>query len=197
MLGILRERYQKAVAPVGGTLAKTGISPNFITFLSLLFAMVSGYAYSMHFPLGGVFMIILTGILDMLDGAVARAAGKITKFGATFDHVLDRYAELFIVFGMVFGGYISWVLGFFALFGMLMASFTRAKAESVGGLASVTVGIAERQEKLLILILGSFLVWIFPFSEVLNYAAILVGVLSHITVAQRLHFTWIQTRGYK
>jgi phosphatidylglycerophosphate synthase len=76
---------------------------------------------------------------------------------------------------------------------MLMASFTRAKAESVGGLKACTVGIAERQEKLLIIIGGSFL--LFVYSQSLNYAIIIVGILSHITVLQRLHYTWVQTGG--
>jgi CDP-diacylglycerol--glycerol-3-phosphate 3-phosphatidyltransferase/archaetidylinositol phosphate synthase len=94
------------------------------------------------------------------------------------------------VIGIVYSGYTDWILGFFALFGMLMASFTRAKAESVGGLQSCTVGIAERQEKLLLLIFSSFLVPFF--SKALNYAVILVAVLSHITVIQRLHYTLVQ-----
>lgn len=205
MFGRLREKYQKTIAPVGATLAKTGLSPNTITVLSLLVAIFSGYAYSIKIPIGGAMLIVLTGVFDMLDGAVARATGRVTMFGSTFDHVLDRYVEFFIVFGIILGGYIGWISGFFALFGMLMASFTRAKAESVGGLKSCTVGIAERQEKLLILILGSILAAIptdlvksigpFVFSEALDYAAILVGILSHITVVQRLHYTWIQTGG--
>ncbi len=193
MFGRLREKYQKTIAPVGATFAKIGISPNVMTILSVLAAAASGYAYATRQPVYGATLIILTGVLDMFDGAIARAANKATRFGATFDHVLDRYAEFFIVVGMVYGGYSGWVWGFFALFGMLMASFTRAKAESVGGLKSCTVGIAERQEKLLLLIGGSILVGVF--SEALNYALILVGILSHITVIQRLHYTLTQTGG--
>jgi phosphatidylglycerophosphate synthase len=75
---------------------------------------------------------------------------------------------------------------------MVMASFTRAKAESVGGLKQCTVGIAERQEKLIILLIGSFLQ---PFvTGALMVAVIVVGVLSHITVVQRLHYTFKETR---
>jgi len=74
----------------------------------------------------------------------------------------------------------------------LMASFTRAKAESVGGLKSCTVGIAERQEKLIIIIAGSLLT--LYFTQALLYAIIVVGIISHFTVAQRLEYTWKQTR---
>ncbi len=193
MFGRLREKYQKTIVPVGNALAKTGLSPNTLTFLSLLIATASSYAYSIRLFLGGALLMVLTGVFDMLDGAVARATGKVSRFGATFDHVLDRYVEFFIMLGMIFGGYVDWISGFFALFGMLMASFTRAKAESVGGLKNCTVGVAERQEKLLLLILGSILIMVF--SEALKYSVILVGVLSHITVVQRLHYTWAQTGG--
>jgi CDP-diacylglycerol--glycerol-3-phosphate 3-phosphatidyltransferase/archaetidylinositol phosphate synthase len=193
MLGKLRERYQRVISPIGKVLAKVGISPNAMTFTSLLVAALSGYVYALKKPVEGAVLIILTGIVDMLDGAIARSNARVTRFGATFDHVIDRYAEFFIVLGIACAGYAHWVYGFFTLFGMLMASFTRAKAESVGGLKSCTVGIAERQEKLLLLIVGSLLLPFFP--EVLEYAVILVGVLSHITVFQRLHYTWVQTGG--
>ena len=193
MLGKLREKYQKAIAPVGKTLAKFGFSPNSMTITSLFVAIISGYVYTLRMPTEAALLIILTGVIDMFDGAIARTTGRVTNFGATFDHVVDRYAEFFVIIGIIYAGYTSWISGFFTLFGMLMASFTRAKAESVGGLKSCTVGIAERQEKLLLIIGGSLLLFMFPQS--LNYAIIIVGILSHITVLQRLHYTWVQTGG--
>jgi len=179
--------------PVGQVLASAQVSPNLLTMLSVLVAVTAGYMYSQKRLVEGVALILLSAFVDMLDGAVARASGRVTRFGATFDHVLDRYAEAFMVVGMILGGYVGWELGFFALFGMVMASFTRAKAESVGGLRSCTIGIAERQEKLLLFIAGSLATYLyFP---ALAYATFLVGVLSNITVVQRLHYTWVQTGG--
>ena len=193
MLGKLRERYQKAIAPLGKTLAKFGFSPNSMTISSLFVAIASAYTYTLRMPLMAALLIILMGVIDMFDGAIARTTCRVTKFGATLDHVIDRYAEFFIVIGITYAGYTTWISGFFTLFGMLMASFTRAKAESVGGLKACTIGIAERQEKLLLIIGGSLLLLVF--SQALNYAIIIVGILSHITVLQRLHYTWIQTGG--
>lgn len=193
MLGRLRAKYERAMAPLGQALAGVGFSPNFMTALSLVLAIVSAYVYAAGKPLFGALLIVFTGVLDMFDGAIARAIGKTTRFGTTLDHVTDRYAEFFILFGMIWGGYAPWFWGLFALFGMLMASFTRAKAESVGGLESCTVGIAERQEKLTILIGGSVLNMFV--NDALGYAVILVGILSHITVFQRLHYTWTKTGG--
>ena len=193
MLGRLRAKYERTVAPVGRVLADAGLSPNTMTVASLCVAIASAYVYAMDMAPWGALLIVATGVFDMFDGAIARATGQTSRFGATLDHVTDRYAECFIVFGMIYGGYTPWFWGVFTLFGMLMASFTRAKAESVGGLEQCTVGIAERQEKLIILIGGSLLHGYVR--DALNYAVILVGVLSHLTVAQRLHYTWTQTGG--
>ncbi|MFW9998390.1 MAG: CDP-alcohol phosphatidyltransferase family protein [Candidatus Odinarchaeota archaeon] len=165
-----------------------------MTALSLVISAFSAYFYAIGDPLLGALFIVLTGVFDMFDGAIARATGKTTRFGTTLDHVTDRYAEYFILCGIILGAYTPWFWGMFTLFGMLMASFTRAKAESVGGLKSCTVGIAERQEKLLILIGGTLLTAIFH-EPLLNYAVILVGLLSHVTMGQRLHYAWIQTGG--
>ncbi len=224
MLGSLRERYQRAMTPIGKALARTGITPNMITGLTVLVAMVSAWFFALGDLLVGFLFMILTVVMDMFDGAVARASGLVSKFGATFDHTLDRYAEFFFMLGLMLGpitivtipwwpysagdSFIPWFWGFFTLFGMIMASYTRAKAESVGGMKSCTVGIAERQEKLILTIAGILLlaipstnIWIdllslFPplldffvlldITNILTLCIVIAGILSHITVAQRL-----------
>ncbi|MHA1577896.1 MAG: CDP-alcohol phosphatidyltransferase family protein [Candidatus Thorarchaeota archaeon] len=225
MLGVLRERYQKVMKPIGSAIAKTGITPNMITGLTVIVAMISTVFFVLGDLLTGLGFMILTVVLDMFDGAVARAANLATKFGATFDHTLDRYAEYFFMLGLMMGPigaisiawwplnigdtFIPWFWGFFTLFGMLMASYSRAKAESVGGMESCSVGIAERQEKLILTIAGILLlalpssnIWmdllnvlpvsildLFVFLDITNILTlciVIVGILSHITVAQRL-----------
>lgn len=227
MLGVLRERYQKVMKPIGSAIARTGITPNMITGLTVIVAMISTVFFAMGDLLTGLGFMILTVVLDMFDGAVARAANLATKFGATFDHTLDRYAEYFFMLGLMMGPisavsivwwplnlgdtFIPWFWGFFTLFGMLMASFSRAKAESVGGMENCAVGIAERQEKLILTIAGILLlalpssnVWMdllnvlpveimngFVFLDITNILTlciVIVGILSHITVAQRLAY---------
>ena len=229
MLGSLRERYQRIMMPVGRILAKTGITPNMITGLTLIVALVSAWFFIIGDIITGLLVMILTVIMDMFDGAVARAANLSSKFGATFDHTLDRYAEFLFMLGLMMGPlnavvlpwfpytiewwvagdtFIPWFWGFFTLFGMIMASFTRAKAESVGGMESCTVGIAERQEKLLLQIAGILLlaiptsnIWTdllspvpgllaffvsLDITNILTLCIVIVGILSHITVVQRL-----------
>lgn len=212
--------------PVGKAIAKTGITPNMITGLTVLVALVSAWFFAMGDLIIGFLFMLLTVVMDMFDGAVARAAGLASKFGATFDHTLDRYAEFLFMLGLMIGPintvtiswwpyavgdtFIPWFWGFFTLFGMIMASFARAKAESVGGMESCTVGIAERQEKLilqfagiLLLALPSTNIWIdlltpvpvlldffvaLDITNILTLCIVIVGLLSHITVAQRLRY---------
>ena len=210
--------------PVGKTIARTGITPNMITGLTVLVALVSAWFFALGDLLIGFLFMILTVVMDMFDGAVARAAGLSSKFGATFDHTLDRYAEFLFLLGLMLGPlgavsipwwnvgdtFIPWFWGYFTLFGMIMASFTRAKAESVGGMESCTVGIAERQEKLilqfagiLLLLIPSTNIWedlltpipvlldfftMLDITNILTLCIVIVGILSHITVAQRLAY---------
>ena len=216
MLGKLRERYQKAMMPIGQALAKTGITPNMITIFTLLVALITAYLFYIGNLLIGLAVMILTVVLDMFDGAVARASGLSSPFGATLDHTLDRYAEYLFMLGLMMGPaglsekFIPWFWGFFTLFGMVMASFSRAKAESVGGMDNCSVGIAERQEKLILTVCGILLLASFPdlwvdflsffppavldfflsiqITNILTFFTAIVGILSHITVVQRLAY---------
>jgi len=186
MLGRFREKYQRLFLPLGKIFAMLSLSPNMLTLLSLLSSIASMLEFKDRNLLAGVFFILLTGMFNMADGTTARYLKNQTRFGGVLDHVTDRYAEFFIITGIVYGGYVSWFWGFFALFGMVMASYTRAKAESIGRLKSCTVGIAERQEKLILIIIGALAQ---PYYEnALLYVIITVALISHVTVIQRLLF---------
>ena len=120
MLGKLRERYQKAIAPIGKILANFGFSPNLMTIISLIVAIATAYIYTLRMPVVAALFVVLTSVIDMFDGAIARTTGRVTKFGATLDHVIDRYAEFFIVIGIIYAGYTSWIFGFFTLFPVIL-----------------------------------------------------------------------------
>jgi len=192
LLGRFREKYENAMLPLGKALGNLGVSPNALSILAAVVALAAGFLYYQRSLLIGALVLLGSTFLDMLDGAVARAAGKASRFGAVLDHVLDRYVECIIVIGIVAGGFASWFWGLFALIGMLLASYSRAAAESVGGLDSCTIGMAERQEKLLLILAGSVLA--LEWSDALQYAMILVGLISHATVGQRLFYTWQNAR---
>jgi phosphatidylglycerophosphate synthase len=159
-----------------------------LTYLSLALSILAGYLISQALFWWGVMVILLVGMADMLDGATARATGTASHYGTVLDHVTDRYAEFFILGGVMLSGSASpaWVL--FALFGMVMASYVRAKAESTGKLTSCNVGFAGRQEKLALLICGLLAQPMLAYLNVIQWAVIAVGVASHVTAVQRLHY---------
>jgi CDP-diacylglycerol--glycerol-3-phosphate 3-phosphatidyltransferase len=127
------------------------LTPNHITYGGLLISMLAGLSF-IYFPLlGGVFTL-LTGLLDTLDGSLARATGQSKKFGAFLDSVLDRYTELMIYLGIWFYFYrdnTQTLLILFILFGSLMVSYTRARAEGLG--ERCLVGVFQRGERIILL----------------------------------------------
>ena len=163
-----------------------GLTPNILTAISLLCAIVSGYFFWQQSLILGIVFMLLTSLTDMLDGATARAGKMGTVFGGILDHVSDRYGEFFILAGIAISGLVHPVWAIFALFGMLIASYTRAAAESIGDLDSCAVGWMGRLEKFLLIMVGSILEKFFPEYEFLTYALIIVGVTSVITSIQRL-----------
>jgi CDP-diacylglycerol--glycerol-3-phosphate 3-phosphatidyltransferase len=182
MFGVLRKKEQSFMKSFGKFFSRF-FTANQMTFISFLSGFLAIYTYGvLRNPFLGVLSIILIGFTDMLDGAIARVKGT-TRFGKAFDPLVDRYAEFFIIVGIYLGGFSTglWVL--LCLSGMFLASYIRARSESVVGPWKKTVGIAERQEKLLLIIIGSLLYYYDPIF--VHYAIILCAILSHITVLQR------------
>lgn len=168
-----------------------GFTPNFLTFTSLAFAGVAGGMFWKQEMLWGVFWMLMASLADMLDGSTARAAGSGTVFGGIFDHVSDRFGEFFILAGITLSGTVHPGWGLFALFGMLISSYTRAVAESIGKIENAAVGIMGRMEKFIAIMIGAGLEQYypegaFPKAGWLEFALILVGLTSTITAIQRL-----------
>ncbi len=153
-------------------------------------SVVAGAFFALGNPFIGGLLILFSGIFDVLDGGVARAKGRITPFGGVLDSVCDRYSDGLIFLGIIAGavnGKLSlspivqvegWLWAGYALIGSFLVSYTRARAESAG-CQKLSVGIAERTERMIILALGGI-------SGFLNWALVIIAVLSHITVIQRV-----------
>src|SRR5690606_39494607 len=110
----------------------------------------------------GVVLILLMGLAASVGGAPARAGGTASSYGTVLDHVVDRYAEFLLLLGVMLSDTVApaWVM--FSLFGMVMASYVRARAESTDLLKSCNVGFAGRQEKLALLCVGLLAQPLFP-----------------------------------
>jgi CDP-diacylglycerol--glycerol-3-phosphate 3-phosphatidyltransferase len=131
------------------------LKPNHVTFLGLLSSMLAGVSFAYSPFLGGLFTLI-TGVFDTLDGTLARALGQTRRYGAFLDSVLDRYAELIIYLGIWCYFYrhgaatplISLTI-LLILFGSLMVSYTRARAEGLG--VHCLAGMFQRGERIILL----------------------------------------------
>ena len=164
----------------------SGINPNTVTILALVFCIAAGLYFAAGDLVIAGFMLLLGGFFDVLDGAVARENGRVTKFGGLLDSVLDRYADAAVFLGIMWGGHAAfppyiendWFLGGLALTGSLLVSYTRARAEA-GGTGVLNIGVAERAERMILIILGAFL-------GLLHWAVLVVAVISHLTVLQRM-----------
>lgn len=135
-------------------------------------------------------MILLSGFFDVIDGAVARNHSRQTIFGGILDSTADRFADAFIIIGIIAGGYVNWIWGILALHAAFSVSYVRARAEVDG--VQCDVGIAERAERLVILLAGAFLAYLLQMDFIMTLAVLLVLVLGYITVAQRLYHSYKQ-----
>lgn len=177
------------------------VSANTLTVISLVFAMLAGicYYFSSNNPwvlFAALAFVFLNAFLDGADGLLARMTNSTSKYGDFLDHVIDRYADVFIIGGACLGGYVDPVTGIIILTGMLLASYLGTQAQAVG-IGRVYGGIMGRADRLIILILAtslniaympSFGLWGVNYS-VLGWALVVIGIASHITALQRIWHT--------
>lgn len=136
-------------------LSYLGLRPNHISFLGFFASLMAGISFA-FWPFAGGLLTLLTGLLDTLDGSLARALGQTKKYGAFLDSVLDRYTELVIYLGIWCYFYrmgaatplLSLTI-LFILFGSLMVSYTRARAEGLG--ERCLVGVLQRGERIILI----------------------------------------------
>jgi len=166
--------------PVIGILSKSGIKPDALTFTGLAINIGAAYVIATgHFPLGGI-LILVAGLFDLLDGALARFAKKTTKFGAILDSAVDRISEAAIFCGLLvwyMPGRSEILLIFAVLIGSFLVSYIRARAEGLG--LECKGGLFTRAERVIVLAVGLLV------NQVIIALWILV-VFVYITVVQRL-----------
>ena len=170
--------------PTAWAFARAGFTPKLLTLMGLILGMAAAlfFAGAEQFQAGLV--LLACGFFDLIDGAVARVTGGETSFGGVLDSVADRYVDFALFAGIIYGGLAEagglpgFVWGMLALVGSFMVSYTRARSESAGA-GRLDVGLAERGERLLILIVGALL-------GLTKYAVALIAILTHFTVVQRL-----------
>lgn len=187
----LGTRVRSLTLGIGEVLARAGLTPNMITTIGVLLSAVVAFVIAGgNLVVGGVLFLIASAF-DMLDGAVARAAGTVTKFGGFLDSTLDRYSETIVLFGVLYyllqtpDAMVGALLVFAATTGSLLISYARARAEAAGFHASV--GLLARPERVIILAIGLLFGLLLP-------ALWILAVGTHLTVFMRIFHVWRITR---
>ena len=187
--GRFRAPIEKVVRPVGQLLRRTGMSPDHLTILGILFAIAASFAIAQGALRGGLILVILAALPDMLDGALAKASGSASQRGAFFDSVVDRVTD-----SLLFGG-VAWFFASeksphlallqMAIMGVSsLISYERAKAESLGLYAKG--GLMERAERIIVLCVGLL------FDSLLTPILWVMLALTVATAIQRFVQVWRQ-----
>jgi len=200
-------------------LIKIGVTPNMVTVMGLLLNMLAAgiFVYGAEnadrndhsFVVWAGLAILIGGLMDMIDGRMARIGNMESDYGALFDSVLDRYSEMIMFLGICYyliahDFFLSSLFAFIALIGSVMVSYTRARAEGLG--ADAAVGAMQRPERILIISITALLTgaasaifgaeykisvdWLpFPLFEpitVFTFPIFLLAVAANVTAVRRL-----------
>ena len=184
--------------PGAGVLHALGFTPNAVSVLGFSVSLVAAGLVGAGFLLPGGIVFLAGSILDLMDGALARVTGRVTKFGALLDSVMDRLGEAALFLGMVIYGLradLSDTRLFFLMVVLILAlvtsqtvSYIRARGEGLG-IATLT-GLMTRPERVVILSLGLILGL-----RALEIVLIVIATVSFVTLLQRLFYIRQALRG--
>ncbi len=167
-------------------LALSRIHPNFLTFFGLVINILAAWMLARGKFVGAGLVVVGAGLFDMVDGRVARATDRVTRFGGFFDSVLDRYSDLALFMGLLvyyasINRFFYIVLTAVVMTGSVMVSYTRARAEN--SIPKCKVGFLERPERVVLVIIGAL------FNRMAQVLWV-IAILSNITVIHRMIYTW-------
>ncbi|RMF64922.1 MAG: CDP-alcohol phosphatidyltransferase family protein [Calditrichaeota bacterium] len=187
--------YLRLIQPIVDFFIRLELNPNFFTTIGFVLTVGAAVLFAVgQLRLAGA-MILLAGTFDIIDGKVARATNRVTKFGALYDSTLDRYSEVIMFFGLAFyfvkaEWFITSIAVSVALGGSIMVSYVRARAEALG--FHCKVGIMQRPERVVYIGLGA-LFHIYT----LIFAILAVAIFANVTAIQRIYHVWAAENGKK
>jgi CDP-diacylglycerol--glycerol-3-phosphate 3-phosphatidyltransferase len=176
--------------PIAKGLIFLKVGPNAVTLIGLALAVVTAYLIAIDQLLWGGVMLLVSGGLDSIDGAVARMSGKASSAGALLDSVVDRAAEGVVLFGVLWlaveqdDGTLT-LLTFVALLGSMLVSYVVARAQALG--SARAVGLMTRPERVIVLALGLL-------TGYLMVAVAVIAVLAPLTSVHRLAYGYATLR---
>ncbi|MGQ9721263.1 MAG: CDP-alcohol phosphatidyltransferase family protein [Candidatus Jordarchaeum sp.] len=195
----IRRIFRPIVLKMAKIFVRLGFSPNQVTILTLCFSLFAFFAIYFDLPvLYGVFVFV-SGLLDGVDGTLAKITESASAKGGFLDSIIDRYSDFIILLGFLFWkGYTNfylllplplWVI--ISIIGFIMVSYTRSRGELIG--IDLDIGIAGRSERLFIISVSSIL-YLFD-GKFPIYGLILAGVLANITALYRFTIALKNLRG--
>ena len=218
--GSFRERVRTGIEPLARLLGRIGLTPNALTLIGFGIAVVAAWTATKQWWFGAGVLVAFGAIFDLFDGALARATGRTSRFGAFMDSTFDRAGEAVVYIGVAIGlafttdeapvtlGVATAITAMAAAF---MVSYTRAKSESLGfssGSGMASVGLAPREVRTVILTIGLVAGGLIPTGDfpaglgppapygwiALVSALALIAILATITTIQRILFVYRQSR---
>jgi CDP-diacylglycerol--glycerol-3-phosphate 3-phosphatidyltransferase len=183
----------RITGPLVPLLHKIGLTPDIVTWTGLVIAIAAAAVVAMgHLLIGGI-LLLVAGLFDILDGALARFSSKTTTFGAILDSTFDRLSEAIILFGLAIfsvrqGNTIDLYLIFAVLVGSFLVSYVRARAEGMG--IECRVGLFTRAERVIILALGLLVNQVF-------ITLIVLAVFCFFTFGQRMVHVYRKAKNKK
>lgn len=204
----LQKLIYTLINPIIKGMIKMGITPNMVTTIGFIGNVVAALLFihasqltplSMGFSwigCGGA-ILLFSGLFDMMDGRLARLGNMSTTFGAFWDSTLDRYSELFSLFGitlylMTASGIWAGVITFLALVGSIMVSYVRARAEGLG--IECKVGLMQRPERVVVTALAAIITGMTCNLWWLIGGMTLIAVLANITAFWRVAHCYKQLK---
>lgn len=204
----LQKLIYTLINPIIKGMIKMGITPNMVTTIGFVGNVVAAFLFihasqlspiSMGFSWigwGGA-ILLFSGLFDMMDGRLARLGNMSTTFGAFWDSTLDRYSELFSLFGitlylMTASGIWAGVITFLALVGSIMVSYVRARAEGLG--IECKVGLMQRPERVVVTALAAIITGLTSNLWWLIGGMALIAVLANITAFWRVAHCYKQLK---
>jgi phosphatidylglycerophosphate synthase len=194
----MRGRSRIIADPMAAAAERLGISPNQLSILSLLFAAAAALLYYLSVSrkellYAAAMLVFLNALFDLTDGALARRTGKAALRGDFLDHVIDRYADIAILAGIVFAGYAPWPIGFLAAVGVLLTSYIGTQAQALG-LGRHYGGVMGRADRLMVIIIATIANSLYPQAiagqPILGWLMVAILLSSQITALQRFCHVW-------
>jgi CDP-diacylglycerol--glycerol-3-phosphate 3-phosphatidyltransferase len=190
-----RSAARLITGPLNAVLVKSRLKPNTLTWCALAISLIAAATIATNHPIIAGFLVLISGLFDILDGALARSTNQATRFGALLDSTFDRISDAILILGLLAfyimsGGTIEIVLVFLALIASFLTSYIRARAEGIG--INCPVGLFTRTERVIILALGLLFSPLYSYSIII--ALLLMIVFGFVTVVQRLIYVWQQAK---